>query len=123
MRNFIWAISSIGFIVVFTFVLLLAKMDDGDVMYAMLSGSIGGAAVSLLALSRRFGSSCSSLIMFNCIVGSGITWLLAVLLLKIATVNLYGTTAVAFDLIVGLVSALSIGGYLLDYYSSHEQTT
>jgi len=52
MLNFIWAGAAIAFIPLLLLVLLLAKIDVADIVYAMLSGSIVGLVVSTVALVK-----------------------------------------------------------------------
>jgi hypothetical protein len=120
MRNLLWGLASLVFVVLSFLGLLLAKVDIGDIVYAILSGSIIGSAMSLLALSRGATANRATFLLFNAIVASTGGWLLALLLLKIITVNLYGVTAIAFDLIVGIVGAVCVGAYLFEQYSKNQ---
>ncbi|POP51498.1 hypothetical protein [Zhongshania marina] len=113
MQSFIWGVASIALMVIVIFVLLMSKIDIGDVVYAMLSGSIVGLLAATYSFSRGGEAHRSVFLIFAGIAASVGGWFFTLLLLKITTVTIYSKTALAFDLIVGLVGAASLCFFLL----------
>jgi hypothetical protein len=120
MHSLVWALISITSVVVIIFVLALLKVDITDIIFSMLSGSFVGAGICLLALSKGVNASRTSQIMFSCVLSSAIGWAASVTLLKITTLNIFGNTALAFDLVIGIIVSLSVGAHMLEHKSSKE---
>jgi hypothetical protein len=97
-------------------VLLLSKANVGDIMYAMLGGAIVGLVAGTFALAKGIRADRAVLLAFAGILGGAAAWLFASVVLRITTVNLYSITALAFDLIVGLIGAVSLCFFLIDRY-------
>src|SRR5688572_21080145 len=118
MLNFIWAIAAIVFIPLLLRILLLAAVDVADVLYPMLSGSIVGFAASTFALARRAQTHLAVFVMFAGTVGGAAGWLVGWLTIRMANLNLFSITALAFDLIVGMAGAVGLCFFLVDRYAS-----
>ena len=114
MKTFAIAVAGIAFIVVLSLVLLLLGGNVADVMFSILSGSGATSLAALLALSKGVPSHKVMWMVFLSIVSAASAWLTGLLLLKVTTVNLYSTTALAFDLAVGLVGSIAMSAYLLE---------
>lgn len=113
MLTFVWAAAALVLIPLLLFVLLLSKANVGDVMYAMLSGAIVGLVAGTFALARGLRADKSVLLAFAGILGGAAAWLFAWIVLQITTVSLYSITALAFDLIVGIIGAVSLCFFLI----------
>jgi hypothetical protein len=48
-------------------------------------------------------------------MGAAASWLIALLLVKLTKVNLLGITALAFDLLIGIVGAATVAYLLLQF--------
>jgi len=107
MQSIIWGGASIAFTVVFSLVLLFLEIDIGDVMYAMLSGSIVGLVFATCALTKDVAPHQAVLLLFTAIVAAAAGWFLGFFLLKLFTMQIYSITALAFDLIVGICGSLT----------------
>jgi hypothetical protein len=106
LMSFVWAAVSIVFIVLLLFVLILIAGDVGDVAYTMLSGAVVGFVTAAISLSKGIRPGRCAFLIFSAIVGSVIGSFFSLLLLKITTVSLFGSTALVFDLAVGIVGAI-----------------
>lgn len=113
MQSFIWGAASLALMVIVILVFLVVKIDIGDVVYAMLSGSIVGLLSGIYSFNNGGEPHRSVLFIFSGIAASIGSWLFTLLLLKITTVTIYSNTALAFDLIVGLVGSASLCFFLL----------
>ncbi len=118
LMSFVWAAVSIVFIVLLLFVLILIAGDVGDVAYTMLSGAVVGFVTAAISLSKGIRPGRCAFLIFSAIVGSVIGSFFSLLLLKITTVSLFGSTALVFDLAVGIVGASSLSFFFLAHYSS-----
>lgn len=115
MLSFVWWIATIVFVIVLLFVLRLLSIDGTDIMYAMLSGSVVGMLASVVVFSRGAKPHCAVFVVFAAIVASSVSWLLALLLVKLTKVNLLGISALALDLTMGIVGAVAISYFLVGY--------
>jgi hypothetical protein len=113
MQSFIWGAASLALMVIVVLVFLVVKIDIGDVVYTMLSGSIVGLLAGIYSFNNGGEAHRSVLLIFSGIAASIGSWLFTLLLLKITTVTIYSNTALAFDLIVGLVGSASLCFFLL----------
>jgi hypothetical protein len=64
MLTFIWAGAAIAFVPVLLLVLLLIKADVGDIVYAMLSGSIVGLIAGVFALAKGIKTDKAAFLVF-----------------------------------------------------------
>jgi len=105
MKTILFGALAIAFVAALTIILLVIKIDVADVMFSMLAGSVVGVVSAFLALAK---SNASRLPIFHVlvgIVGSAVGWLFGLICIKIVGVNLFSNTALAFDLLTGLVGA------------------
>lgn len=118
MLVFVWAAAAIASIPLILFALFLADMGNLaiDLVYAMLSGSIVGLAAGIVASAKNLKTHISTLLLFAGILGAVAGWLFAWIVLSVISINLYSTTALGFDLIVGLIGAAPVCFFLLDRY-------
>lgn len=107
MQSIIWGGASIAFTVVFSLVLILLEIDIGDVMYAMLSGSVVGLVAAMFALAKGLAPHRAVLLLFTAIVAAAAGWFFGLFLLKLFTMQLYSVTAMAFDLIIGICGSVT----------------
>lgn len=106
--NFVWGASSVAFMVASCLLLILFKPQlAADLMFAMLSGSVAGLATGMVSFVGGASPHRTVLHVFVGIVGAAGSWLFAWVLLLVTTVSLYSNTALAFDLTVGIVGAVT----------------
>ncbi|MGD8743878.1 MAG: hypothetical protein PVH46_10690 [Granulosicoccaceae bacterium] len=115
MKTFAWGIGCLLSLVVLLYVLLLAQIGIADIVYAMLSGAIVGIATSLVGYAKGLSPHGAVSIVFASIMGAAASWLIALLLVKLTKVNLLGITALAFDLLIGIVGAATVAYLLLQF--------
>jgi hypothetical protein len=108
MFSLIWGAANIVFVVVLLLLFLVAKIDVVDIMYTILSGSVVGMVMCVFALSQGISTGQSAFLVFSGGIGAVVSWFFAGFLLQVTTVSLYGNTAIAFDIFVGLVGATSL---------------
>ena len=118
MLTFIWAGAAIAFIPVLLLVLLLIKADVGDIVYSMLSGSIVGLIAGVFGLAKGIRTDKTVFLVFAGILGGSAGWLFSWVMVRITQINVYSTTALAFDLMVGLVGAASLCFLFMGRYLS-----
>lgn len=116
--SFIWGALSLVFMMALIFILALTAVDVGDIVYAMLSGSFVGLLTATYALAKGVPPGRSVFLIFAGIVGSALAWILSMLLLKITTLILYSETALAFDLIIGMIGSSSLCFFILSQYAN-----
>lgn len=105
MKTILFGALSIAFVAALTIILLVIKIDVADITFSMLAGAVVGVVSAFLALVR---SNAGRVPMFQVpigIAGSALGWLFGLICLKVVGVDLYSTTALAFDLLTGLVGA------------------
>jgi hypothetical protein len=113
---FLWGVGSIVFIVAVLFASLFTKLDIGGAVYAMLGGSIVGMAAAILAITRGVSPGRSAFLIFSGLVGSLASFLFSLILLKIATMTLYGQTDLLLGLIIGIVGSSSTCFFFMSQY-------
>ncbi|QUN05490.1 hypothetical protein KDN34_15050 [Shewanella yunxiaonensis] len=121
MKTFGFAIASVLSVVGISFVVLLLHADIGDVMFAMLSGSFAAMLMSVACVFKNIEPQKISQMMLFSIIASAATWLIATITLKITTISLFNTTALAFDLIIGMIGSIATYCYLLDEFTANKE--
>jgi hypothetical protein len=116
MLGFIWAAAAIAFIPLLLLLLLLIDAPILDITLAMLSGSIVGLVVGTLALANRMKIDKAMFLVFAGILGGAAGWVVSWVVVRITTISLFSTTAMAFDLIEGLIGAAALCFFLVDRY-------
>lgn len=107
MKTFGFAIASVMSVISIAFIVLILGVDVGDVMFAMLSGTFASMLMSMASIFKNIDPQKISKMMFFSIIASAVTWLLAMIILKITTISLYSTTALAFDLTIGIIGSIA----------------
>ena len=110
-------LGTITFVVLLTLILLLAKLNVGDIMYSMLGAAFVSIFASGFAISQNVGAFKVCAIVLFSIISGATGWLFSLMLLKITTVSLYGITALAFDLMIGVVSAITVSSLLIEKFT------
>lgn len=113
MKSFFWGVASVVVVIVTSLVLILVDIDAADVIYSMLAGSIVGLVLSVVAFAKGADAGRAMSLLFFGVVGAVIGWLVSVVLVRVATLSLYSTTALTFDLLVGVFGAASLCFFLL----------
>ncbi|MGE4262559.1 hypothetical protein [Shewanella sp.] len=121
MKTFGFAIASVLSVVGISFVVLFLDADIGDVMFAMLSGSFAAMLMSVASVFKNIEPQKISQMMLFSIIASAATWLIATIALKITTISLFNTTALAFDLIIGTIGSIATYCYLLDEFTANKE--
>jgi hypothetical protein len=120
MKTLAWGAGCLVTVIALLYLLLLAKIGIADIVYAMLSGAIVGTAVSLFAYARGLTSDRAVIVLFASILSAAASWLIALLLVKLTKVNLLGITALAFDLLVGIIGAATIAYTLTHWFMAKQ---
>lgn len=115
MKTFGIAIGSIAFIVFIILVMLIIKIDVADIMFSILSGSFVAFFAALLGLFKNISSSRVLTLVFLSIVSAAFSWFIARFFLMILTISLYSTTALAFDLTIGIIGSIAMSAVLIEY--------
>ena len=116
MKTLAWGIGCLLALVVLLFVLLLAKIGIADIVYAMLSGALVGFAMGILGFAKGLASHRVVILLGASIFSAAASWLIALLLVKLFKVNLLGITALAFDLLIGIVGAVTVAAFLVQWF-------
>lgn len=105
MKTVLFGALAIGFVAALTIILLVIKIDVADVMFSMLAGSVVGVVSAFLALAKSDAGRQPIFQVLVGIAGGAVGWLFGLICIKIVGVNLFSNTALAFDLLTGLVGA------------------
>jgi len=107
-------------IIVFNFLLYIMTIIDvkfisvTDMLYSILSGSVVALFAALFALSKSIQSRKVLELVFLSLLGSAGAWLAGVLVRLPLSLNIYGSTAIAYDFILGFIGALAVAAHLLE---------
>ncbi|NLA40309.1 MAG: hypothetical protein GX874_02695 [Smithella sp.] len=105
MKSLGLGVLNIGVIVIVLLGLVLMKIDIADIVFSILSGSIVALVFSTLASYKGLSKWQVGVISSFTILGSIVAWFIALIFLKVTTLSLYGTTAMVFDLFIGMIGA------------------
>lgn len=114
-------IFNIGLIVIVLLGLLLMEIDATDLVFSILSGSIVALVFSSLASYKGILKFQIGVIYTFTILGSIVAWFIAIIFLEIAAISLYGTTAMIFDLIVGMIGAIFVAVFAVEKFENKAQ--
>ena len=92
-----------------TFVLALLKYQVSDVLYVLLSGSVVAAGFALATVLRGASAAKAGGLLCFALVGSLAAWGLGQILCRLTTVWLIGNAALAYDLLLGVIGAVTVG--------------
>jgi hypothetical protein len=100
--------SIILFVAIFGMIFISIFMNNTtDLLFALLGGSIVGAAFSM-AGTIKYGASLGLSIFMVSVIASGVLWFLSAIVVLILTISLYSTTAMIFDLVIGILGAITM---------------
>jgi len=104
--RYLWGFLSVAIVVTIVSFLAHAGVDVvADLLFAMLGGAVVGAFASITLSFRSTSALPGPKIIFVSIVGAAVSLFIAGVLLKITTVSLFGTAAMVFDLLIGVIGA------------------
>ncbi|GMM87014.1 hypothetical protein [Pseudoalteromonas sp. MTN2-4] len=112
---------NIGLIVIVLLGLVLMKIDVADIVFSILSGSIVALVFSTLASYKGISKWKVGVISSFTILGSIVAWFIALIFLKITTLSLYGTTAMVFDLFIGMIGATFVAVASVEKFENKAQ--
>ena len=112
------ALGSILSIILVLLGLLLINIDVGDIVYSILGAAFVSIFASLVAMNKNIPAWRISIIVLASILFAVVAWILASITLQIMTVSLYSITALAFDLITGIISGIAISSVLIEKYDN-----
>ena len=105
MKTILFGALAIAFAAALTIILLVIKIDVADIMFSMLAGTLVGVVSAYLALARFNTGRVPMFQVPIAVAGSALGWLFGLICLKVVGVDLYSSTALAYDLLTGLVGA------------------
>ena len=106
--RYLWGMACVALIVASSFVLFKVGIDPTDPLFALLGGAVVGA-ISAIAISLNSAASTrAASLLFSSITGSLAAWLIAIFLIKLTGLSLFGSAALAFDLLVGVIGATTV---------------
>jgi hypothetical protein len=114
MKSLVYALAAIVLLVVALLLVILVKLEAADFMYAVLGACVAGLTVTALALRAGHTPHRAMLLLVAAPVGATAAWLVANLCLRVTTISLYSSTALAFDLVVGAIGGAATSLALLE---------
>jgi hypothetical protein len=114
MKNLVYALVATVVLVIAVLLVILAKLEAADFMFSVLGACVAGLTIAALALGAGQTPHRAMLLLVVAPIGSTGAWLVANLCLRITTVSLYSSTALAFDLVVGVIGGAAASLTLLE---------
>ena len=119
MKTFIWIIATLVFFLVssLTFTIFFGFENILDLFFAQFSCAIVSILITILGINKGIQSVQAAFILFISQIFSFFLWIFINLLIGLFEINLYSTTALIFDSMIGIFASLSIGYALLEHYN------